>query len=216
MKTHPSLRWLRIAGLGLLVACAGEPTAAPDPIAAPQASWDDDDHRDRGRDNDQRGRDRDRDDNHNGNGWFNNHEPDLRWIARFKTKPAPPNPLNDHKMIGPAGGSLRVGDFEIIIPPGAVRKPINFRIKVPVDPRESIRAFAEFEPHMIFDRPVTIRVPAAATDVSGTPWVLWWSGSFWIPLYTQPTSDGRVETQVWHFSTYGTSRWGKGITTLGG
>ena len=196
MTNHPSVRWIRISLVAALVACSGEPTTAPEPIATPQASWND------------------------GNGsngfWFEDSDPDLRWIAKFKTKPAPPNPLNARKNIGPAGGSLRVGDFEIIVPPGAVDKQVNFHIKVPTDPRESMKAFAEFTPHMVFRKPVTIRLPAAATEVNGTPWAMWWSGFFWVPLHTEPTSDGRIEADVWHFSYYGTSWFAKGITTLGG
>jgi hypothetical protein len=193
MTKQSSVRWIRVSLLTALVACSGEPTTAPEPIAAPQASW-----------------------NSGSNySWFD-ADPDLQWIAKFRTQPAPPDPLNARKNIGPAGGSLRVGDFEIIVPPGAVDRQVNFRIKVPTDPRQSIRAFAEFEPHMVFRKPVTIRLPAAATEVNGTPWAMWWSGFFWLPLPTRSTNDGRIEADVWHFSVYGTSRFAKGITTLGG
>lgn len=194
MTKHPTVRWIRVTLLAALVACSGEPTTAPEPIATPQASWNNGGH----------------------SQWFGSSEPDLRWIAKFKKTPAPPDPLHSRKTIGPAGGSLRVGDFEIIVPPGAVDKQVNFRIKVPTDPREANRAFAEFEPHIIFKKPVTIRLPSAATEVIGTPWAMWWSGFFWVPLHTAPTSDGRIEASVWHFSYYGTSWFSKGITTLGG
>lgn len=209
MTKHPSARWLRIALLAGIVACSGEPATAPEPIAEAQASWN---SGGRGGNGGPHGNAN----NINWGNWFKHNDPDLRWIARFKTRPGPPDPLNDQARIGPEGGSLRVGDFEIIVPPGAVDNPITFRIRVPTDPRESIRAFAEFAPHMVFRKPVTIRLPAAATEVAGTPWALWWSGFFWVPLHTNPTLDGRIEAKVWHFSIYGTSTFSKGITTLGG
>lgn len=142
--------------------------------------------------------------------------PDLAPIARFKVKSVPPDPLIGTGMIGPEGGSLRVGDFEIIVPPGAVSTKVNFRIKRPVDPNQAEFAFAEFSPHITFNVPVTIRLPDARTDADEDASVLWWSGSGWIALPTVTTSDGRIETQVWHFSYYGTSRYAKGITTVGG
>jgi hypothetical protein len=140
----------------------------------------------------------------------------LRYIAKFKQQPAPPDPLNDHKRIGPEGGVLRVGDFEIIVPPGALDREVNFGIRRPVDPRAAEHAYAAFTPHMVFLKPVTIRLPRASTDAFASPYVLWWSGSAWVPLETRATEDGRIEAEVSHFSYYGTSRWGKGVTTLGG
>ncbi len=193
MKMMASLRWLALLAV-TVAACSDEPTVPPMPAPQVQADYD--------------------------GGFFNDdywgRTPDLRYIARFKSTPAPPDPLNDHAMIGPDGGSLRVGDFEIIVPRGAVTRPTLFRIRVPVDPREAIHAFAEFAPHQRFNRPLTVRLPATATNAYGTPYVLWWSGYFWLPLRTVPTADGRIEAQTYHFSIYGTSIWGKGITTLGG
>jgi hypothetical protein len=121
-----------------------------------------------------------------------------------------------HQKIGPAGGSLRVGDFEIVVPAGAVDREIMFRIRRPVDPRAAERAYAEFSPHMTFAKPVTIRLPRASTDAEGAPEAVWWSGTSWVPLETRQTEDGRIETVVDHFSYYGTARRAKGLTTLGG
>lgn len=185
-----SHKWLLIAVGLLLTACADESTSPVLPQTKTQQSWFDDE--DFGR------------------------PPDLRFVATFKTKPAPPDPLHDHAMIGPAGGSLRVGDFEIVVPPGAVERPTNFRIKIPVDPQEQMRAFAEFGPHIIFRRPVTLRLPGASTTVTGEPYAMWWTGFFWLPLPTISNPDGRIETRVWHFSTYGTSSSAKGPILLGG
>jgi hypothetical protein len=191
-----------LLALAVLGGCADQPTApAPGLQEQPQYSWGEDrrwwnPHDDDDADND---------------GEF---DADLRWIAKYKTPPAPA-PV-DHMMIGPEGGSLRVGDFEIIVPAGAVSRRVNFRILLPRDPRQAQRAVASFGPHMYFKKPVTIRLPAANTEVIGTPYVMWWSGRFWVPLFTRPTSDGRIEAQVWHFSLYGTSLWSRGWTMAGG
>ena len=176
-----------------LASCNDGEIAAPPADVAPQYSWDDD-----------------------FDGFFAERQPDLRFVAKFKTQPAPPDPLNDHKMIGPAGGSLRVGDFEIIVPAGAVERPTNFRIRIPVDPRAAEHAYAEFSPHMIFRKPVTLRLPRSSTTVEGMPYAMWWASFIWLPLPTSLTNDGRIETQVWHFSYYGTSSWSKGIIVFGG
>ena len=135
-------------------------------------------------------------------------EPDLTNVARFKPDAARLHTVVDHQKIGPEGGTLRVGDFEIVVPAGAVDKPTNFRIKIPVDPKAADYAFAEFSPHIEFNKPVTIRLPGTVTE--GGALVGWWSGSEWIGLPTTLRSDGRLETKVGHFSYYGTCF--KGIT----
>ena len=139
-------------------------------------------------------------------------EPDLTKVARFKDGIARPRPANDHLKIGPEGGTLRVADFEIVVPAGAVDKPVNFRIKLPVDPKAADYAFAEFSPHIDFKKPVTIRVPGSVTEYGAV--VGWWSGTQWIGLPTTVLPDGRLETQVGHFSYYAACR--KGVILSGG
>ena len=99
MKRTHSLRWLNLAVIVVLAACAGEP-AAPQLATQPQFS---------GHDN-------------NGVGPGQEHEPfpDLAPIAVFKRAAPPSRPATNHAVIGPAGGSLRVGDFDIVVPRGAV------------------------------------------------------------------------------------------------
>lgn len=206
MNKYLSIRFALIMALLMAGACSDQPTEVQAPVVTPQHDWNFGEWQ----------ADRDED---GGDGEFDNNsgdqQPDLRFIAKFRTRPAPPDPLLDHAMIGPEGGSLRVGDFEIIVPAGAVDRPKNFSIRVPTDPRLAIKAYAEFGPHMHFNKPVTIRLPAASTEVVGQPYVLWWAGSFWWPLSTTATSDGRIEAKVDHFSIYGTSAFSKGITPLG-
>lgn len=198
--SKPTWRGLQLLLVTLLLACSDEPTAPPAALNTPQHSWDDDDW------GWWRGsRDDDDDD-------AEEFEADLRWIAKYKVPPTP-SPI-EHALIGPEGGSLRVADFEIIVPPGAVERRVNFSILLPRDPEQAQRAVASFGPHMHFRKPVTIRLPAANTQTTGMPYAMWWAGHFWIPLPTTMTQDGRIETQVWHFSLYGTSA--RGWTMAGG
>lgn len=142
---------------------------------------------------------------------------DVASIARFNTQP---NVLVGMawKWIGPAGGSLRLLDFELVVPPGAVATDTRFTIRLPVDPKAVDHAFAEFGPHgTTFATPVIVRTPLRGTSAEGsTPRVLWWSGSEWVPFETVVTADGRIETKTTHFSTYGTEEPSRGITVAGG
>lgn len=192
MKRIPSLRWMPVLLL-MVAACSGEPTR-PDAAWQPQFGKGD-----------------------NGVGYGPPAaQPDLRHIAKFEQRPTRPQPGQDHKLIGSEGGSLRIGDFEIVVPAGAVDKPTQFYIHLPVDPRLAWRAYAEFGPHQTFLKPVTIRVPSAGTNAADLdPVVAWWQGRYWVPFPTTPTSDGRLEAQTSHFSYYGTYL-RKGLTTLGG
>jgi hypothetical protein len=121
------------------------------------------------------------------------------------------------KWIGPAGGTLRLLDFEVVVPPGAVSSTTRFSIRLPVDPQTSGHALAEFQPHNVtFAVPVTLRLPYAGTTAENTDArVLWWSGAAWVPFATEVV-DGRLQTTTTHFSTYGTEDPGRGITPLGG
>lgn len=119
-----------------------------------------------------------------------------------------------HARIGPEGGSLRVGDFEVVVPVGAVDRATVFEIKIPAQPREGDPVYAEFSPHQQFNVPVTIRLPHDGTDASDTPVIGWWSGEKWVALPTSATEDRRLETQVGHFSYYATCR--KGVIVGGG
>jgi hypothetical protein len=122
--------------------------------------------------------------------------------------------------IGPAGGSVRLLDFEIVVPPGAVGKTTQFEIRLPMDQTAAERAMAEFRPHNVtFAKPVTLRLPLRSTtaDTSDTvPRVLWWNGAGWVVYPTTLTTDGRIETTTDHFSTYGTEDPSRGITPVGG
>ncbi|HEX6558045.1 MAG TPA: hypothetical protein VF021_01240 [Longimicrobiales bacterium] len=203
MKSTRFLRCMTLAVMAALSACSGEPAGVRQQVSTLRYDNEDDSAHEEA--HDWRDRERDSDD-----------APDLRAIARFTSRPAPPDPLHDHAMIGPEGGSLRVADFEIVVPAGAVARPTLFRIRVPVDPRAAQHAYAEFLPHARFNLPVTIRLPRATTDAPQLSPVLWWNGDEWVALPTTQTLDGRIEAQTSHFSIFGTAATQKGITILGG
>jgi hypothetical protein len=119
--------------------------------------------------------------------------------------------------IGAEGGTLRLLDFEIVVPPGAVSTRTRFSIRLPVDPHARAHAMAEFLPHNVtFAVPVTLRLPYAGTTAENSDArVLWWSGSAWVPFATELV-DGRLQSTTTHFSTYGTEATSRGITPLGG
>ena len=65
----------------------------------------------------------------------------------------------DSALIGPSGGTLRVGTNELVVPPGALLEPVILRGEVPADTVASIRLFPEG---------LTFRRPAGLVlDVSG-------------------------------------------------
>lgn len=120
-----------------------------------------------------------------------------------------------NESIGPEGGSVRLGDFEIVVPAGAVDSNTNFQIRLPPESHRD-RVWAEFRPHnRSFNVPVLLRLPHAGTDAEAGAPALWWNGSAWEALITTPLNDGRVETSVDHFSVYGVSRV-RGFTLPGG
>src|SRR3954470_17071717 len=56
----------------------------------------------------------------------------LKQLARFDR--APLSPAIELGRSGPEGGRLSLGDFEVIVPAGAVDKPTLFKIRRPPDP----------------------------------------------------------------------------------
>ena len=119
--------------------------------------------------------------------------------------------------IGPEGGTIRLNDFEVVVPPGAVDRDMRFVIRILPEPARDAHAWASFSPHNHrFNVPVTLRVPFRATESAGSTdaHVLWWNDTTWVELPTTQTEDGRLETQTDHFSMYATQR--RGITMVGG
>lgn len=144
----------------------------------------------------------------------------LGQLARYSTGAPTLTIAFAKKFIGPQGGQLSLGDFEVIVPAGAVDKWTLFTIKLPVDLTTSEYVRAEFLPHQDFAVPVTIRLPLKGTtaEEDGDTHILWWNGSNWDAFPSVKTSDGRLETQTWHFSEYGTEDTdpSKGIILVGG
>jgi hypothetical protein len=139
--------------------------------------------------------------------------PDTRYLAQFQVAT---RPEQAQALIGPEGGSLRAGEFEVVVPAGAVLRPTLFRIRLPSSVGKSGNfAYAEFEAGSVFLLPVTIRLPRASTDAEPGAPILWWADDHWVPLPTTPLEDGRIEATTTHFSIYGTSLF-KGITIVGG
>ena len=140
-------------------------------------------------------------------------------VARYKTN-VPGIGTTTGRLIGPLGGTVSVGGFEIKVPAGAVDAPTWFTITLPSDVKRWDRVIAEFGPHgMQFGVPVTITLPYRGTsseDAAAAPHVLWNNGLDWVPLPSWLTNDGRIQTQTIHFSEYGTEDPGRGITTAGG
>jgi hypothetical protein len=150
---------------------------------------------------------------------FNLESSKLEKLARYQAGPLRITIGLALKTIGPEGGSISLGGFEVIVPAGAVTRPTRFSIRLPIDPHNSEFVRAEFGPHQNFAVPVTVRLPLKGTtseDYTGAR-VLWWDGSDWIPFETVLTADGRIETKTSHFSEYGTEDAGyKGLILVGG
>jgi hypothetical protein len=143
--------------------------------------------------------------------------PSLDAIARYVTPPAQNGAQKVKQTIGPAGGTIRLYDFEVVIPPGAVDRATSFEIKILPEQARGQHAWAQFKPHnQKFAVPVILRVPYSTTESAGADaHVLWWNIGSWMELQTTVTPDGRLETTTDHFSTYGTQR-ARGITVIGG
>ena len=142
-------------------------------------------------------------------------------LARYQDGPMTLTIAFAMKFIGPQGGTLSLLGFEVIVPPGAVTKSTLFSIRLPVDLTTSQFVRAEFAPHQQFAAPVTIRLPLKGTTAenSSASHILWWNGYDWEPFATTLTADGRIETQTWHFSEFGTEEPtdpSKGIILVGG
>jgi hypothetical protein len=124
------------------------------------------------------------------------------------------------QTIGPAGGTVSLGSFEIVVPAGALSQPTSLTIALPSDAKLAGYVVAEFGPHGIkFDLPVTIKLPFAGTtaDSNLKMHVLWYDGSQWTPLPSSVTTDGRIQADTDHFSEYGTEEDpSRGITLAGG
>lgn len=139
-------------------------------------------------------------------------------IAQYLPGEVPRGPAVAWKWIGAEGGSLRLDDFEIVVPAGALDAPRRFEIRQMPIVAARRHAAVWFSPHGAqFKLPVTIRLPLDATTSAGDPEtpILWWDRNEWVPLDTHPTQDGRIEAQTSHFSLYATSA-RRGFTTVGG
>ncbi|HEX8362934.1 MAG TPA: hypothetical protein VF613_22615 [Longimicrobium sp.] len=141
-------------------------------------------------------------------------------VAQYRELRTKPENLWAKAWIGPRGGTLEYYGFRIVVPAGAVDKVTMFTLSLPKEGTE--RALAEFGPHNVkFAQPITIELPYAGTTSEGyAAKALWYDESTkqWTDQGGTLSADGlRVQTQVWHFSTYGTAFMGGGtVSTSGG
>lgn len=140
-------------------------------------------------------------------------------VAAYKEARVKPENLWAKAWIGPRGGTLEYYGFRIVVPAGAVDKVTMFTLSLPKEGTE--RALAEFGPHNVkFAQPITIELPYAGTTAEGYgAKALWYDESTkqWTDQGGTLSADGlRVQTQVWHFSTYGTAFMGGGMSSSGG
>jgi hypothetical protein len=142
---------------------------------------------------------------------------DLCSVARFLPDAPRPGRVMAAATIGAEGGSVRLGDFEIVVPAGALSTPTHFSIALPPPGPAADRALAEFKPHNVtFAQPVMIRLPRATTESAPGAPIAWWQQSTksWIDQQTTELDDGRIEASVDHFSYYATRL--RGVTIAGG
>ena len=142
----------------------------------------------------------------------------LAKVAKYKTGGPSSQARFASKTIDGSGGTLSLGGFSVLVPPGAVSTPTTFTISLPDGPRAGY-ALADFGPHGAqFAVPVVLTLPFKGTSAEGdvTTHVLWNSGIDWIVMPSWVTTDGRLQTVTNHFSEYGTEETGRGITTAGG
>lgn len=139
---------------------------------------------------------------------------DLMVLAKYRWSNRDPESM---KLIGPAGGRVRAGDYEVIVPEGAVEKWSVFHIKLPNGGGRGGRVYAEFTSSRPFTKPVTIILPQDITTASDQSTILWWNDEAlqWDAMPTTPTSDGRLQTSTPHFSIYGVAK-SRGWIQLGG
>ena len=80
----------------------------------------------------------------------------LSELARYRSGPLQITIGLALKSIGPQGGSIALGGFEAIVPPGAVDKMTVFSIRLPVDPRDSEFVRAQFGPGLVLIHPIGV------------------------------------------------------------
>lgn len=129
-------------------------------------------------------------------------------LATFHELPLEPELVN--ATIGPEGGTVALGDFELVVPAGAVSRNTLFMIRRPVDRASRQHVFAEFMPHNVtFAVPVTVRLPLAGTTAEGEgdSAVVYWDGEGWVETSSAVIEDGaRIEVQTTHLSFWGVRR----------
>ena len=130
----------------------------------------------------------------------------LRGLARWERSPAESDLAR--AWIGPDGGRLSLGAYEIVVPAGAVSRSTLFKIRVSGDLLKRRFVFAELSPHDVtFNAPVLVRFPLAETSARHNPKarvVRWMGEDDWARFPSVRIEDGaRIQAAVTHFSYWG-------------
>jgi len=110
----------------------------------------------------------------------------------------------DSALIGPAGGTLVLGPHRLVVPPGALREPVEIRGVAPSDTVNSV----EFSPEGLrFARPAALTMSYANCGLVTwlLPRIAYTTDGLQLLYYIPSLADlfrHDVTGQVWHFSRY--------------
>lgn len=109
------------------------------------------------------------------------------------------------QVVGPAGGTIRVGPDSLVIPAGALDTNTTITAVVPSDSLAVIR----FQPHgLTFAQPAALALSYAACPLAGllAPASVVYADDAWNILEIEPTSQHPLQTtvvgRIRHFSGY--------------
>lgn len=102
------------------------------------------------------------------------------------------------KWIGPEGGVLRLGDFEVVVPAGALEQTVGVSLRLDVSGASRSYVRAELGPASLrFLAPVTLITPYLGTTAEGASGVAGrWNGQKWVELPSESTADGRLSAPL--------------------
>ena len=121
------------------------------------------------------------------------------------------NPLefaSDVRIIGPAGGTLRIGPHRLVIPPGALKKNTVVSGQIPL---LSLTPSVTLAPHGLqFERPVelTLSYQHCLLDLGRSRSVVYTDDDLNILEWPKSTDyrSKLVTAYIWHFSRYAVAK----------
>jgi len=110
----------------------------------------------------------------------------------------------DSALIGPAGGALHLGVHTLVIPPGALHRPVMIRGEAPSDSVNSVRLYPE---GLQFERPAALTMSYANCGLVAwlLPRIAYTTDGLRLLYYIPSLADlftHHVTGQVSHFSRY--------------